>query len=220
MQSRGYTPYPLKRRACPLNKQQFKDQLRLRYNLRRSDSQSTMPCHVRRGEGVGGMLLHKKHDGIRNLLTSLLSKVCKNVEVEHYLLPIENEVFDLLIHGQKPWGEAGQKKLQHSSMYVLRMCTQRVTRKNLQNDLQGAQEREEKEVLTKSYWRGNGIVNPFVFGTNGGIGKECKLFLSKLAENLFRKSGESYASVTSWLTTGILFEILRSVYTCGRGSRI
>ena len=41
-----------------------------------------------------GAFVAQRHDGIRNLLTSLLSKVCKNVEVESHLLPIDNEVFD------------------------------------------------------------------------------------------------------------------------------
>ena len=60
---------------------------------------------------------------------------------------------------------------------------------------------------------------PLVFGTNGGMGKECKLFLGNLADKLSRKNGESYASAISWLRTRISFEILRSVHTCVRGSR-
>ena len=64
-----------------------------------------------------------------------------------------------------------------------------------------------------------GSFTPLVFGTNGGMGKECKLFLSNLADKLSRKNGESYASAISWLKTRISFEILRSVHTCVRGSR-
>ena len=64
-----------------------------------------------------------------------------------------------------------------------------------------------------------GSSTPLVFGTNGGMGKECKPFLSNLADKLSRKNGESYASAISWLRTRISFEILRSVHTCVRGSR-
>ena len=53
-------------------------------------SQPRPVVYVRRGGFVA-----QRHDGIRNLLTSLLSKICKNVEVEPHLLPIDNEVFDL-----------------------------------------------------------------------------------------------------------------------------
>ena len=54
------------------------------------DLQSTIPCQVRRGRVIA-----QRHDVIRKLLTSRLSKVCKNGEVEPYLLTIDNEVFDL-----------------------------------------------------------------------------------------------------------------------------
>ena len=64
-----------------------------------------------------------------------------------------------------------------------------------------------------------GSFTPLVFGTNGGMGKECKLFLSNLVDKLSRKNGEAYASAISWLRTRISFEILRSVHTCVRGSR-
>ena len=60
---------------------------------------------------------------------------------------------------------------------------------------------------------------PLVFGTNGGMGKECKFFLSNLADKLSRNKGESYARAISWLRTHISFDILRSVLTCVRGSR-
>ena len=37
----------------------------------------------------------QRHDGIRNLLTSLIGKVCTNVEVEPQLQPLDNERFNL-----------------------------------------------------------------------------------------------------------------------------
>ena len=37
----------------------------------------------------------QRHDGVRNLLTSLIGKVCTNVEVEPHLQPLDNERFNL-----------------------------------------------------------------------------------------------------------------------------
>ena len=37
----------------------------------------------------------QRRDGIQNLPTSLLSKVCKDVEVEPHLLPMDIDVFNL-----------------------------------------------------------------------------------------------------------------------------
>ena len=36
----------------------------------------------------------QRHDGVRNLLTSLVGKVCTNVEVEPQLQPLDNERFN------------------------------------------------------------------------------------------------------------------------------
>ena len=37
----------------------------------------------------------QRHDGVRNLLTSLISKVCTNVEVKPQLQPLDNARFNL-----------------------------------------------------------------------------------------------------------------------------
>ena len=38
-----------------------------------------------------------------------------------------------------------------------------------------------------------------VFGTNGGMGAECQLFLKNVAEKLSRKDRKLYAIVNTWL---------------------
>ena len=91
---------PLEEQGLTLNKQQFRDSLCLRYNLQLADLPSHCACGDRFTVSHAlsckkGGFVAQRHDGIRNLLTSLLSKVCKNVEVEPHLLPIDNEVFDL-----------------------------------------------------------------------------------------------------------------------------
>ena len=64
-----------------------------------------------------------------------------------------------------------------------------------------------------------GSFTPLIFGTNGGMGKECKMFMKHLAEKLAEKDVEGYPVVISWLRTRISFEILKSVNTSIRGSR-
>ena len=65
-----------------------------------------------------------------------------------------------------------------------------------------------------------GTFTPLVFGTNGGFGKECDLFIiKKLAEKMVLMSDETYTSVITWLRTKLSYCILKSVNTCVRGSR-
>ena len=71
---------PLKDQGLTLNKQEFRDSLRMRYNLPLHDLPSFCACGDR--FNINHALTRKKagfvaqrHDGVRNLLTSLLGKV-------------------------------------------------------------------------------------------------------------------------------------------------
>ena len=91
---------PIEEHGLALNKQEFRDFLCLRYNLPLPNLPSYCAC----GEmfTVNHALSYKKggfvaqrHDTIQDLLTSPISKVCKNVETEPLLQPLDNEVFNL-----------------------------------------------------------------------------------------------------------------------------
>ena len=43
----------------------------------------------------GGGFVAQRHDGIRNLLTTLIDKICNNFEIELCLQPLDNERFHL-----------------------------------------------------------------------------------------------------------------------------
>ena len=73
-----------------LNKQKFRDSLRLRYNMPPSDlpnkcvcGEKYTVCHALSCK-TGGFVAQRQ-GGVRNLLTSLIGKVCTNVEVEPQL---------------------------------------------------------------------------------------------------------------------------------------
>ena len=91
---------PIEEHGLPLNKQEFRDSLCLRYNLPLPNLPSYCAC--RKVFTVNHALTCKKggfiaqrHDTIRDLLTSHISKVCRNVETEPLLQPLDNEVFNL-----------------------------------------------------------------------------------------------------------------------------
>ena len=91
---------PLEEHGLALNKQEFRDSLRLRYNL----PLSNLPNHCACGDRLtvshalsckrGGFVVQRP-DGIRELLTLLISRICKNVKIEPRLQPLDNERFDL-----------------------------------------------------------------------------------------------------------------------------
>ena len=91
---------PIEERGLALNKQEFRDSLCLRYNF----PLPNLPCYCACGEMFTvnhalsckkGGFVAQRHDTIQDLLTSPISKVCKNVETEPLLQPLDNEVFNL-----------------------------------------------------------------------------------------------------------------------------
>ena len=93
---------PLEDQGLALNKQEFRDSLRLRYDLPLAicqfiacvgiNSLLVTPSLVKKG---GGGVVAQRHDGVRNLLTTFIDKMCNNVEIEPRLQPLDNERFHL-----------------------------------------------------------------------------------------------------------------------------
>ena len=76
-----------------------------------------------------------------------------------------------------------------------------------------------KLYISYYYYVEMGTFTPLVFGTNGGMGLDCEVFLRTLANKLSSKNKEPYASVISWLRIQLSFAVLRTVHRCVRGSR-
>ena len=65
----------------------------------------------------------------------------------------------------------------------------------------------------------HGTFTPLVFTTTGGIGKECLMYHSLLAQLIAIKKGKQYAKTISSIRTRTSFALLKSALVCLRGSR-
>ena len=89
---------PLRKHGFVLNKSEFRDSIRLRYNLdldrlpsqcpcgKTFDVNHSLNCHL------GGYIIIR-HNEIRDFLAGLLKTVCSDVEVEPQLQELEGEQF-------------------------------------------------------------------------------------------------------------------------------
>ncbi|CAH3167425.1 unnamed protein product, partial [Porites evermanni] len=175
-----------------------------------------------------GLALNKQeHDTIRDLLTSHISKVCRNVEIEPLLQPLDNEVFNLQSTVTSREARLDMNAGGFWTPGVTAFFDVRVTHVNSRSN-QGKhtatifkeQENEKKRKYNQRVMDVEmGTFIPLVFGTNGGMGLDCQNFLRTLANKLSTKNDEPYASVISWLRIQLSFAILRTVRRCVRGSR-
>ena len=161
----------------------------MRYNLQLADLPSHCACGDRFTVSHAlsckkGGFVAQRHDGIRNLLTSLLSKVCKNVAVEPHLLPIDNEVFDLRstvtshearldIKAGSFWSRGETAFFDVRVTHVNSTCNQNKSTESIFMEHEKEKKRKYQQRVIDVEM---GSFTPLVFGTNGGMGKECKLF--------------------------------------------
>ena len=90
----------LEEQNLDLNKEEFKDAVRLRYNIPLSNLPTYCPCGEKFNESHAmsckkGGFVSSRHDNMRNFLTICLKKVCRDVMVELHQIPLTNEKFAL-----------------------------------------------------------------------------------------------------------------------------
>lgn len=223
---------PLKEQGLNLNKQEFRDALRLRYNLRLKNLPSFCACGEKYEEFHAlsckkGGFVALRHDSIKGLFISLLNKVCKGVKSEPHLIPLDNETF--LLKSANISEEARLDIKAHSfwrqgqnALFDIRVTHVNCSSSKGQSTMdifRNHENAKKREYLKRVLEVEHATFTPLVMGTNGGMGDECKQFVSHLADLLAEKQGEDYNTVICWIRTKLSFEILRSALLCVRGSR-
>ena len=148
-----------------------------------------------------GGFVSKRHDNIRDLLTVLLNKVCVDVQSEPHLIPIETETFNLRSANNNNDGSRlavearGFWTRDQTSFFDIRVTHV------------GSQSNKNRDTNTVE----QGGFTPLVFGTNGGMGDECRKFVDE-------KKNEEYSQFVTWLRIRLSMEVVRSTILCVRGS--
>ena len=158
-----------------------------------------------------------RHNNIRDILTSFLGKVCKDVQSEPHLIPLENEVLHLNTANRSEearldikangfWQHGQTSFFDIRVTHVNAMSNRNKSTKAIFRNHELAKKREYMESVLEVE---RGTFTPLVMETNAGMGEECSRFLSQLANKLAAKQNETYNTVTTWVRTKLSYEILR-----------
>ena len=199
------TVLPLREMGFNLNKRDFRDAIKLRYDWPVDDIPSTCVCgdtftvdHAmicKRGGFVS-----QRHNELRDLEADLLSIVCSDVEIEPILQDISGEQLGrgsnrapdarLDIHARGFWEN------QRSAFFDVRVFHPNA---DSYRDLELQQiyrnhENEKKRLYSRRALDiEHGTFTPLIFTSTGGMGKECLQYHSRLAQLISIKKGEDYA---------------------------
>ncbi|EDO48836.1 predicted protein [Nematostella vectensis] len=222
---------PLREMGYNLNKGEFRDAIKLRYDWPINDIPTTCVCGDKFTVDHAmickrGGFISQRHNELRDLEADLLDMVCNDVKTEPVLQDITGEQLGrgsntapdarLDIHARGFW------EPQRAAFFDVRVCHPNA---GSYTDLELHQiyrnrENEKKRLYSRRVLGvEQGTFTPLVFTSTGGMGKECLRFHSRLAELLAVRKGERYSDTISWIRARVSFALLRSALVCLRGSR-
>ena len=224
---------PLTNQDLDLTKDEFKDALRLRYNIPLDDLPSKCACGNKFDVNhalicAKGGFISRRHDNIRDFFTVLLDKVCVDVESEPHLSTLSGESFPLRSANKEDEARLDMKALGFWRRGKTAFFDVRVTHVNsLTNSnrptkaiFREHEMAKKREYMDRVLQVEHASFTPLIFGSNGGMGEECHHFISALCHKLADKQCERYSDVISWLRVRLSIEIIRSTILCVRGSRV
>ena len=144
-----------------------------------------------------GGFVAQRHDGVHDLLTAFINKVCNNVEIEPRLQPLDNERLHLRSAVTSSEARLDIRAGGFWSRGVTAFFDVRVTHVNskcYQNKTTSEVFKEQEDEKKRKYQK-------------------------HLADKIAQKDTEPYNTIIAWLTTQISFEFLRLVHACVRGSQ-
>ena len=168
------------------------------------------------------------HNDLHDLTARIVSKVCKDAEVEPILLPLSGEE----LHGRttnwskearldiRAWGfwNRGQKAFFDIRVFDPNAC--RYLNKSLQQ-CHATSEHEKKRlynelVLQVDHW----TFTPLVFSIYSSMGRECNMFYSWLFQLISDKGNLLKLITMNWIRTKVCFALLKLSLLCLWGSRM
>ena len=217
--SNWLTVIPIKEMNFNLNKREFRDASKLRYDWEISDLLAMCTCGdlftVDQAMACwhGGLII-QRHNEIRDLEAEMLRMVYTDVEIEPVLQEITgrernrgaNKAPDarLDVHARGFWDR------QQSAFFNVRVCHPNADSYRELSPKQTFQlhENEKKRQYSRRVLKvERGTFTHLVLTSTGGIADECKRFHSRLAQLLVLKKVDDYAATISWIRAKASFAI-------------
>ena len=215
-----------------LNRLEFLDAIRLRYNFEIDDIHGTCECGKKNSFDhalsccKGGYTI-MRHNGIRDSVAEIMQYAgLKAVQTEKLLLPCTNHTFHPNVNTADDarmdvvcLGLWRAQQLAFMDVRVFHPNAPSYVSKSLPH-LYNYHEAAKK----RSYGRRiieveHGTFSPMVMSTSGGCGPEMVRVLQSVSSLISKRTGEVYAEVMAHLRLRLRFSLLRSVLISLRGTR-
>ena len=224
------TARPMKSLDFELNKQNFSDAIRVRYDWRVPGTPSHCVCGAKNDIDHAlnckkGPYIIKRHNRVRDTLAEIMKEVCMDVKIEPSLLPLANtnmikgntaENARLDVSGIGVWSPMERTFL---DIRVMHPNSPSYIKKEIKSLYQQHEKEKKRAYIERVTQVEKGSFTPFVMSTSGGMGTEAVLFVKRISELIAAKRNEDYSDVVNYIRTRLSFCMLKSVLLGVRGER-
>ena len=222
---------PLKHEGYVLNKREFFDAVSIRYRWRLRRLPINCACGKKFNidhamDCKKGGFIHRRHDGIRDIVAKMVDGVSYDVQIEPPLEPVSGErlqtgsnikVEARLDIAARGFWQRGEKAFFDVRVFdpfaKTHLC------RNLESVFKQNETDKKREYNDRVIRIEHGSFTPIVTSAYGGFGRETSRFLSTLIEKISEKQDTHKSMVANYVRTKLSFEIVRSQVLCIRGSR-
>jgi len=216
-----------------LSKQEFRDAVKVRYNLPIPDLPSFCVCKDRPAFTVQhaqqcskGGFINQRHDILRDFFITLLNQVCTNVKAEPHLTKLSGEEFryKTAITGDEARADIRCRNFWRrgqDAYFDVSFCNVNAPSnqgKETEIIFEERGQSKKREYVERIFLE-HGTFTTLIWGTNGGMGKEASRFMKQLATLLSIQRNEEFNITMTWLRAKVSFICVRSALLCIRGSR-
>ena len=174
---------------------------------------------------IGGYIT-LRHNSLRDTTEELLKGVCKDVENEPHLLPVQGiqlpagtnlkDGARLDVSARSFWSPLDRAFV---DIRVLHPQAQSNSNKTI-TQMYSSHERSKKtEYNARVLQVEKASFTPLVFSTTGGMGGEAVRFYKRLADKVSRKTGQRYSDTITFIRRRLRFDLLRTCLISIRGYR-
>ena len=218
------TTLPLKEENFVLNKQEFLDAICMRYAWQMKRLPAKCACQVNLTLDhalschLGGFTI-QRHNNIRDVTANLLREVCHDVSLEPTLLDASSESKDLKQASSFKGCDARADvsangfwiRYQRAffDVKVTNLIAPSYREKSICATFSSMEKQKKRAYNQRIQQVDKGTFTPLIFGATGGTGRECSIFLSKLADKLAAKKSCAKSTIIANMRRKLSFILVR-----------
>ena len=224
---------PSKEEGYSLTKREFFDAISLRYRWQLKRLPSKCSCNKKVAfeadhamNCLTGGFIHKRHDGIRDIMAKAMKDVTYDVCIEPPLQPLSGENLPSganVDEDARPDIKARGFWNKHEMAFFDVRIFNPFAKSYLNTKLETVFKQHEAEKK-REYGEGvvrieHGSFTPLVMSAYGGCGVETSKCISNLVDKISEKFDMNRSNVANYIRTKLSFHLVRSQALCIRGSR-